>query len=215
MKIHRLSPIIVEPYNALLTTHYSMDYSDCNILLDNEALYDVCGNSLNVCSPIYTNLNRVISQVVSTCTASLRFVGEMNVDMIEFQTNLVPYPRIHFPLCTYSPFIPHSTGGLGDHSTAQITQSCFTPSTQLVKCDPTKGKYICCCMLYRGNIEPTEINAAIRNIKSRKDIRFVDWSPTAFKIGMNSQPPTCWYHNFTILYSLSYRIKLSSIMKLI
>ncbi len=30
-------------------------------------------------------------------TASLRFDGALNVDLNEFQTNLVPYPRIHFP----------------------------------------------------------------------------------------------------------------------
>jgi hypothetical protein len=27
-----------------------------------------------------------------------RFDGALNVDLTEFQTNLVPYPRIHFPL---------------------------------------------------------------------------------------------------------------------
>lgn len=186
----RISPIIVEPYNALLSTHYSMDYSDCCILLDNEAIYDVCGTNLDVCSPTYTNLNRVISQVVSSCTASYRFSGAINVDMIEFQTNLVPYPRIHFPLCTYAPLVPVNKGALLDLSTQQITQSCFHPHTQLVKCDPRKGKYICCCMLYRGAVEPTEINFAIRDIKSKKAIRFVEWSPTAFKIGINYQPPT-------------------------
>merc|ERR1712195_396691 len=33
-----------------------------------------------------------------TLTASLRFDGALNVDITEFQTNLVPYPRIHFML---------------------------------------------------------------------------------------------------------------------
>lgn len=187
----RISPIIVEPYNALLATHYSMDYSDCSILLDNEAIYDVCGTNLEVCNPTYTNLNRVVAQVVSGCTASLRFSGAINIDMAEFQTNLVPYPRIHFPLCTYAPLVPVNKGALADLSTQQITQSCFHPHTQLVKCDPRKGKYICCCMFYRGDVEPTEINYAIREIKCKKAIRFVEWSPTGFKIGMNYQPPTC------------------------
>ena len=46
-----------------------------------------------------------IFQVVSSITASLRFDGALNVDLTEFQTNLVPYPRIHFPLATYAPVI--------------------------------------------------------------------------------------------------------------
>ena len=37
---------------------------------------------------------RLISQIVSSITASLRFDGALNVDLTEFQTNLVPYPRL-------------------------------------------------------------------------------------------------------------------------
>ena len=55
--------------------------------------------------PKYQNLNRLIAQIISSITASLRFDGALNVDLMEFQTNLVPYPRIHFPLATYSPVI--------------------------------------------------------------------------------------------------------------
>jgi hypothetical protein len=34
-----------------------------------------------------------------------RFEGALNVDLNEFQTNLVPYPRIHFPLVSYAPVV--------------------------------------------------------------------------------------------------------------
>lgn len=47
-----------------------------------------------------------------------------------------------------------------------------------------------CCLFYRGDVSPIDINNAITNIKSKRSILFVDWSPTGFKVGLNYQPPT-------------------------
>ncbi|KAG2028459.1 hypothetical protein BDR03DRAFT_1019772 [Suillus americanus] len=59
-----------------------------------------------VSEPSFTNLNRLIAQIVSLITASLRFDGSSNVDLNEFQINLVPYnfPRIYFPLASYASY---------------------------------------------------------------------------------------------------------------
>uniref|UniRef100_A0A3B1KFC2 Tubulin alpha-1 chain n=1 Tax=Astyanax mexicanus TaxID=7994 RepID=A0A3B1KFC2_ASTMX len=107
-----------------------------------------------------------------------------------FQTNLVPYPRIHFPLVTYSPIISTEKAYHEQLSVAEITSACFEPSNQMVKCDPRHGKYMACCMLYRGDVVPKDVNAAIANIKTKRSIQFVDWCPTGFKVGINYQPPT-------------------------
>uniref|UniRef100_H3CY29 Tubulin/FtsZ 2-layer sandwich domain-containing protein n=1 Tax=Tetraodon nigroviridis TaxID=99883 RepID=H3CY29_TETNG len=61
---------------------------------------------------------------------------------------------------------------------------------QLVKCDPRHGKYMACCLLYRGDVVPKDVNAAIATIKTKRTIQFVDWCPTGFKVGINYQPPT-------------------------
>ncbi|KAJ8982382.1 hypothetical protein NQ317_005476 [Molorchus minor] len=131
----RISPIIVEPYNTCLTTNGCIEHEHVCFLMDNEAVYDILCRNLEVPRPTYTNLNRLLGQV--------------------------------------------------------LTNSCFEPANQMVKCDPRAGKYMSCCLLYRGDVVPLDINNAIINIKSKRSINFVDWCPTGFKVGINYQPPTC------------------------
>ncbi|KAF0038203.1 hypothetical protein F2P81_008687 [Scophthalmus maximus] len=186
----QVSTAVVEPYNSILTTHTTLEHSDCAFMVDNEAIYDICRRNLDIERPTYTNLNRLIGQIVSSITASLRFDGALNVDLTEFQTNLVPYPRIHFPLATYAPVISAEKAYHEQLSVADITNACFEPANQMVKCDPRHGKYMACCLLYRGDVVPKDVNSAIAAIKTKRTIQFVDWCPTGFKVGINYQPPT-------------------------
>ncbi|XP_071818452.1 tubulin alpha chain-like [Apostichopus japonicus] len=186
----QVSTAVVEPYNAILTTHTTLEHTDCSFMVDNEAIYDLCRRNLDIERPSYENLNRLIAQVVSSITASLRFDGALNVDLTEFQTNLVPYPRIHFPLATYAPVISAEKAYHEQLTVAEITTACFEPANQMVKCDPRHGKYMSCCLLYRGDVVPKNVNEAVASIKTRRNIQFVDWCPTGFKVGINYQPPT-------------------------
>jgi len=186
----QVSTAIVEPYNAVLYTHTTLEHCDCAFLVDNQAIYDLSQNNLAVERPTYTNLNRLIAQIISSITASLRFDGALNVDLNEFQTNLVPYPRIHYPLATYAPLVSAELASHEGLGVDVITKSCFEAENQMVKCDPKNGKYMAVCLLYRGDVVPKDVNAAIANVKSQKSIQFVDWCPTGFKVGINYQPPT-------------------------
>ncbi|KAJ9578193.1 hypothetical protein L9F63_005582, partial [Diploptera punctata] len=185
----QVSSSIVEPYNSILSTHVTMTNSDCAFVVDNEAIYDICIRKLGIEHPTYSNLNRIIGQLVSSITASLRFESALNVDLIEFQTNLVPYPRIHFPQTTYAPIISAEKAYHERFSIAEITSACFEPVNQLVKCDIRQGKYMACCLLYRGDVVPKDVNSAIATMKEKKCVHFVDWCPTGFKVGINYQPP--------------------------
>ena len=140
----------MEPYNALLYTHTTLEHCDVAFLVDNQAIYDICKNQLDLQRPTYTNLNRLIAQIISSITASLRykisispfdniglkhfsrFDGALNVDLNEFQTNLVPYPRIHFPLATYGPVVSADKAYHEKLSVDEITQNCFEPDHQMV-----------------------------------------------------------------------------------
>lgn len=109
--------------------------------------------------------------------------------MNEFQTNLVPYPRIHFPLCSFAPFIPLSTAPHEEVTVSDLTSELFKNENQMVKCNCQNGKYMACCVLYRGDVTPKDVNAAIADVKVKRALKFVDWSPAGFKIGINTKPP--------------------------
>lgn len=183
----RVSTAIVEPYNTILNTHFSMEHCDCAMLLDNEAIFDICEISLDIERPSYLDLNTVISRTVASITASLRFQGSLNIDLQEFQTNLVSYPRIHFPMTSYAPFLSAEKLAHENPTVTQITNECFELKSQLVKCDPISGKYMSCCLLYRGDVTPTAVTEAINDVKLKQSVQFVDWCPTGFKVAINDR----------------------------
>jgi len=186
----QVSTAVVEPYNSVLSTHSLLEHTDVAVMLDNEAIYDISHRQLDIARPTYTNLNRLVAQVISSLTASLRFDGALNVDINEFQTNLVPYPRIHFMLSSMAPVLSAEKAHHEQLTVAEITNAAFEPNNMMAKCDPRHGKYMAVCLMYRGDVVPKDVNAAVATIKTKRTIQFVDWSPTGFKCGINYQPPT-------------------------
>merc|ERR1712083_1139622 len=130
-----LSTCIVEPYNAMLSTHWLLDHTEVSIMLDNEAIYSICQKQLDKDRPSYSQLNQIIAKVVSSMTAALRFDGELNVDLGEFQT------------------------------VREITDHVFQPQNMLVKYadfDPVEDKYMAISVNYRGSIQSKEANATVQ-----------------------------------------------------
>ena len=56
----QVSTAVVEPYNSVLSTHSLLEHTDVAVMLDNEAVYDICRRSLDIERPTYTNLNRYV-----------------------------------------------------------------------------------------------------------------------------------------------------------
>jgi len=164
----QVSTAVVEPYNSVLSTHSLLEHTDVAFMLDNEAIYDISKRSLDIERPTYSTLNRLIAQVISSLTASLRFAGSLNVDINEFQTNLVPYPRIHFMLCSYAPVISKEKIYHEQNSVADLTNSVFESQNMMAKCDPRRGKYMAVCLMYRGDVVPKDTTAPFPSSRPRR-----------------------------------------------
>merc|ERR1712032_1349901 len=64
----QVATAVVEPYNTVLCVHSLLEHTDVTIMYDNEALYDICRRNLDIERPTYTNLNRLLAQVISSLT---------------------------------------------------------------------------------------------------------------------------------------------------
>jgi len=186
----QVATAVTEPYNHVLAAHSLLEFTDVTLTFDNEGLYDICRRKLAVERPTYVNLNRVIAQTISSMTASSRFPGIQNVDLSEYQTALVPYPRIHFMTMSYAPLVSNAKSAHEVLSIDELTKTAFDPANLLSQVDPRHGKYIAAAMVYRGDVTSSDVNTAIDKIKKSKTVSFVDWSPSGFKIGINGKAAT-------------------------
>ena len=73
----------------------------------------------------------------------------------------MPYPRIHFVVSSYAPIISAEKAYHEQLSVAEITNSAFEPASMLCKVDPRHGKYMAVCLMYRGDVVPKDVNAAV------------------------------------------------------
>jgi len=185
-----ISTCIVEPYNGLLSTHWLLDHTEVSLVLDNEALYGICTDNLKIKQVQYHHLNKLCAKSISCMTAALRFDGDLNVDMNEFQTNLVPFPRLHFMTSSYAPLAAMNKKD-ANASVWDMIQEVFKPSHFNVKYtdfDINEDKYMAISMNFRGKVTSKEANENIQKVKKNNKVVFVEWMPTGFKVGLNSIP---------------------------
>ena len=92
----KVSDTVVEPYNATLSVHQLVENAEEVFVIDNEALYHICFNTLKLIKPTYGDLNHLVSSAMSGITCCLRFPGQLNSDLRKLAVNLVPFPRLQF-----------------------------------------------------------------------------------------------------------------------
>merc|ERR1711902_67861 len=132
-----------------------------------------------------------IAKAVSSMGASLRFEGELNVDLNELQTNLVPFPRLHFMITSMAPVTTEKKKETAKNDIQGITEECFSARnffTKIADFDAEEDKYMAVSVNYRGDVKAKKANATVQWLKTNKKVTFVEWCPTGFKVGLNEIP---------------------------
>jgi len=140
--------------------------------------------------PTYINLNGAVAQFISAITTSMIFDGAMNSNLSELSHHLAPYPKAHFLMASYSPFLTEERAYLDQISIPQMSHYLFNPENQLARIDTYEGKFMAISIGYRGeNVIPKNVSRACCELKTNRTIEFVDWCPTGFRMGINYLTP--------------------------
>jgi len=185
----RVSDTVVEPYNTTLSVNQLLEWADQVMVIDNEALYDICSKTLRLRTPTYTDLNHLVSAVMSGCTASLRFPGQLNADLRKLAVNLIPFPRLHFFMIGFAPLVARGTHQYSALNVAELTNQAFDAKNMMCAADPRSGRYLTAAAMYRGKIPTQLIDQEILNVRQKHKKLFVEWIPHNITSSVCNVPP--------------------------
>lgn len=185
----KVSDTVVEPYNCTLSVHQLIENADAVFSIDNEALYNICTNTLKLASPTYTELNRLVAGVMSGVTCSLRFPGQLNADLRKLAVNLIPFPRLHFFVVGYAPLSGEGSEIYKSMTVPELTAQMFDSKNMMADCDPREGRYLTAAAYFRGKVSTKEVEDEIRKIHDKNSYQFVEWIPNNTKTSVCDVPP--------------------------
>jgi len=185
----KVSDTVVEPYNTTLSVHQLVENSDEVVVLDNEALYDICFKTLKLTTPTYGDLNHLVSACMSGFTCCLRFPGQLNSDLRKLAVNLIPFPRLHFFMTGFAPLTSRGSQEYRAITVADLTQQVFDANNMMCAADPRHGKYLTAAVMFRGRTATKEIDEQMLNVQNKNSSYFVEWIPNNIKSSMCDIPP--------------------------
>ncbi|XP_033069166.1 tubulin beta-8 chain-like [Trachypithecus francoisi] len=163
----KVSDMVVEPYNAILSVHQLIENADETFCIDNEALYDICSRTLKLPMPTYGDLNHLVSATMSGVTTCLRFPGQLNADLRKLAVNMVPFPRLHFFMPGFAPLTSRGSQQYRALTVAELTQQMFDARNMMATCDPRHGCYLTATAIFRGHMPMREVDEQMFNIQNK------------------------------------------------
>jgi len=185
----KLSDCVVEPYNATLSIHQLIENSEEVVVLDNEALFDICFKTLKLTTPNYGELNHLVSTCMTGVTCCLRFPGQLNSDLRKLAVNLIPFPRLHFFMTGFAPLTSLGSKQYNQLTVPELTAQMFTPKNMMCATDPRLGRYLTASANFRGRMSTKEVDENMLNIQNKNSTYFVEWIPNNIKSSVCDVPP--------------------------
>ena len=171
--------VVVNPYNSLLAMRRLTQNADSvvrlvwgyclvssliweQVVLDNGALSRIAADRLHVQEPSFQQTNQLVSTVMSASTTTLRYPGYMHNDLVGIVASLIPTPRCHFLMTSYTPFTGDNVEQaktVRKTTVLDVMRRLLQPKNRMVSTTPSKTScYISILNIIQGEADPTEVS---------------------------------------------------------
>nr|AWD75470.1 tubulin [Callistoctopus minor] len=191
--LDEISDVVIQPYNSLLTLKRLTLNADCVVVLDNTALHRIATDRLRIQNPTFAQINSLVSIVMSTSTATLRYPGYMNNDLVGLIASLIPTPRLHFLMTGYTPLTtdPH-VASVRKTTVLDVMRRLLQPKNMMVSTPvhrQDKHCYISILNIIQGEVDPTQVHKSLQRIRERKLAQFIPWGPASIQVVLSRKSP--------------------------
>merc|ERR1739848_385642 len=188
-----VSDVVVQPYNSLLTLKRLAQSADCVVVLDNTALNRIAVDRLRIDTPSFSQINELVSTIMSVSTATLRYPSYMNNDLIGLIAPLIPTPKLHFLMTGYTPLTTESEHAAVRKTTVlDVMRRLLQPKNMMVSTTLDKKIdhcYISILNIIQGEVDPTQVHKSLQRIRERKLTRFIPWGPASIQVALSRKSP--------------------------
>ncbi|PPQ72120.1 hypothetical protein CVT26_006860 [Gymnopilus dilepis] len=185
--------VVVQPYNSMLTLKRLVNHADSVVVLDNSALARIAADRLHVQTPSFDQTNQLVSTVMAASTQTLRYPSYMNNDLVGMLASLIPTPRCHFLMASYTPF---SSGEIDKAKTIRRTtvldvmRRLLQPKNRMALTVSSPAScYISNLNIIMGDVDPGDIHQALLRIRDRNLATFVPWGPASLQVASARKSP--------------------------
>ena len=187
------SDVVVQPYNSVLTLKRLILNSDAVVVIDNTSLHRIADEKLNLEIASFKETNSIISTVMAASTTTLRYPGYMNNDLVGLIASLVPTPRAHFLMTSFTPLvIKGQRTRIQKTSVLDVMRRLLQPKNIMVSCGTKNGCYISILDIIRAlrnEVDPTDIHKSLQRIREKKIVNFIPWGPASIQVALSKQSP--------------------------
>ncbi|KAF1983955.1 tubulin-domain-containing protein [Aulographum hederae CBS 113979] len=185
--------VVVQPYNSMLSMRRLTENADSVVVLDNGALSRIAADRLHVQEPSFQQTNQLVSTVMSASTNTLRYPGYMHNDLVGIIASLIPTPRCHFLMTSYTPFTGDNVEQaktVRKTTVLDVMRRLLQPKNRMVSTTPSKKScYISILNIIQGEADPTDVHKSLLRIRERRLATFIPWGPASIQVALTRKSP--------------------------